>query len=71
MTHERQFTIGYTYLTQDGKRVSIVEETEFRSPYYTSVKGDDGIWRWDSYRGAGIVCNNSSSPSNLVIGSKQ
>lgn len=41
--HQRQFIVGKTYLTQEGKRVKIIAESNTHSPYYTCVQGDDGV----------------------------
>lgn len=40
--HKRQFIVGKTYLTQEGKRVKIISESTKYGPHYTTVQGDDG-----------------------------
>lgn len=65
MAYERQFLVGNTNLTKSGKQVKIIEETVFRSPYYTHVLGDDGIWRRDRYQDIG-VCSSGSTENDLV-----
>lgn len=44
MSYERQFIVGKTYLTQEGKRVKIIAENG--APGYGNwVQGDDGVTR--------------------------
>lgn len=43
--HVRQFIVGKTYLTQEGKRVKIINEQTKYGVHYTCVQGDDGETR--------------------------
>ncbi len=47
MTYERQFIVGKTYLTVEGKKVKIIAENTQYGPHYTCVQGDDGETRVD------------------------
>lgn len=40
--YQRQFIVGRTYLTREGKRVKIIAENTKYGPHYTCVQGDDG-----------------------------
>lgn len=43
--YQRQFIVGRTYLTQEGKRVKIIAENTKHGPHYACVQGDDGVTR--------------------------
>lgn len=45
MSYERQFIVGRTYLTKEGKKVKIIAESCQHGPHYTCVQGDDGVTR--------------------------
>lgn len=45
MPYERQFIVGKTYLTREGKKVKIIAESTSHGPHYTCVQGDDGETR--------------------------
>lgn len=42
MSYERQFIVGRTYLTVEGKRVKIIAEAGIKG-YGNWVQGDDGV----------------------------
>lgn len=45
--YKRNFHVGKTYLTVEGKRVKIIAENTKYGPHYTCVQGDDGETRID------------------------
>jgi hypothetical protein len=48
MKYQRQFIMGRTYLTREGKPVKIIAYNEASMwPHYGCVQGDDGEGRWD------------------------
>lgn len=47
--YKRNFIVGKTYLTQEGKRVKIIAESTKYGPHYTCVQGDDGETRVEEH----------------------
>lgn len=70
--YQPMFLVGESYLTLEGKTVTIVEEN--RERYYQCVMGDDGKWRWDREGKfeRGRVTGTASyppNPDNFINGS--
>lgn len=71
------FEVGKTYLTQEGKEVTIIAESQVGTDYHC-VKGNDGLtpeggWRYARHEDAGRVTASAfdmSEPRNLVVGSE-
>jgi hypothetical protein len=68
------FVVGETYLTQDGKEVTILDQSTV--PSYEAVKGSDlnvdgnNIWRYNRPNDRGRVTGSNfdmSDPRNLVV----
>jgi hypothetical protein len=49
MSYERQFHVGKTYLTQEGKRVKIIAESTVPGMRGACVQGDDGVTRVEEH----------------------
>lgn len=57
MTYERQFIVGRTYLSLEGKPVKIIAENNL-GPHYQCVQGDDGEDRVE-------LCLDTTGPNEV------
>ena len=76
MFYERNFIVGESYLTQNGRLVTIIaDNVGTLSDAYRCVQGSDGGWRYDREGDVGRVTGSAhdddAHPLNLVAGSKQ